>query len=725
MQLKMGTRDSRLAMIQARETSDRLGDVFPGVSFKVETLSSPGDRDREKNLRESPPDFFTRDLDEALLRGDLDCAVHSAKDVPESLPEKLDWFWLPWREDPRDVLVAAEGRHAADMPDALRIGVSSERREAYCRARFPGAKLLPVRGNIEDRLRQVDEGRFDLVVMAGCALIRLGLADRITEWISPVDLSTPDGQGVLCLTFRSDNPRLLRLRSLFVKSAAFVGAGAGAAELCTVAGVDALRRCDVCLHDALLDPALLDSLPAGALRIDVGKRCGAHGAGQEAINDLLALHVRRGMRVVRLKGGDPGIFGRLAEEVEALEALHLPYRVVPGVSSLSAVSTGTGMLLTRRGVSRGFCVMSAREKGGKTADVSGKERCRLPCVFFMGTGVIDELAGQLLADGVSADTPSAIVFNAGGDDENVIRATLGSMAGLASENPSGASVPLASLPATGGTPVPHSPKPGSSPGLVIVGEIARHGFAMEHGALRGRRVLLTCSDALLDRAAGAVRDLGGRPIRFPVMRLVPVPDARKTIERIDAYDWVIVTSPSSIGFLLEMLKECGRDIRTLPKLAVSGPATARELLASGLHADICPEREFGGKGVLAAIRSQTGAGVRVLRVRSDNAGPGLARSLRETGSEVDDAVLYRGEPVLRDCLPAFDVVFFASGSAVSVFVDRWGAGVLEGKKVVAIGPPTERILKEHGIGRATVPGEAGVKAALSALAAEMIVEGFK
>jgi uroporphyrinogen III methyltransferase/synthase len=537
MRLRIGTRNSKLALIQAENAAERLRALLPGFSFDIVPLSSPGDRDRETDLRESPGDFFTRDLDQALLDGELDLAVHSAKDVPYPAPAGLDWFWLPWREDARDVLVAASGRQVGDFPDNPRIGVSSERREVYCRKRFPTAPLLPIRGNIDDRLRQLDEARFDLVVMAAAALQRLGLTHRITEWISLDDLPTPAGQGALAITFRANDACLLRLRSLFVKTVTFVGAGVGSADLCTLAGTKALNRCEVCLHDALLDPALLDHLPADAARIDVGKRSGAHSREQPEINALLARYARRGLRVVRLKGGDPGIFGRLAEEIESLDALRLPYRVIPGVGSLSAATTGTGMLLTRRGVSRGFSVLSARAKGGKIADVSAPARAALPCVFFMGTGVVDDLRAQLLADGIPADTPAAIVYNAGADNETILRAPL-------AEIPTQARQAADYLP-----PITCHLTPSTTtsppPGLLIVGEIARYAFNRDHGALQGKRVLLTCSDALLDRAVEAVHDLGGRPICFPLVRIRPARDAGKAMVNLARYDWLVLTSPSA------------------------------------------------------------------------------------------------------------------------------------------------------------------------------------
>ncbi len=340
--IKAGTRPSSLALTQTRAALDRMEGMLDGVAFGMVQITSVGDTDRTTDLRESPADFFTRELDASLLRGEIDLAVHSAKDLPDPLPEGIDWFWLPWREEPRDVLVLAPGRTVADLPSEPVIGVSSDRREAYCTQRFPNGIQKNIRGNIAERIEQVDDGTYDIVVMAAAALVRLGIEERITEWIPLDDLEVPEGQGHLAITFREGDGRMMALRSLFMQAVTFAGAGVSNKELCTSATLHALQRCDICLYDSLIDPSLLEELPSHAQAIDVGKRCGAHSKQQHETTRLLCECARQSKRVVRLKGGDPGIFGRLAEETEALEKLGIPFRVIPGISALQAATTGTG-----------------------------------------------------------------------------------------------------------------------------------------------------------------------------------------------------------------------------------------------------------------------------------------------------------------------------------------------------------------------------------------------
>jgi uroporphyrinogen III methyltransferase / synthase len=702
--IKVGARGSGLSQIQTRNALEKLRAMLPGIAFEETFLSSPGDRDRTTDLRESPADFFTRDLDEAVLSGELDCAVHSAKDVPDPVSKGLDWFWLPWREDPCDAIVLAPGRTAADLPPDPVAGISSERREDYCRQRFPGARFKAIRGNIERRLAQVDSGEFDFVIMAACALVRLGIEDRISERIPLEVLPTPDGQGALALTFKAGNPFFLRLRGIAARAVTFAGGGVGEG-MGTVATMKALARCDVCMHDTLLDHGLLDALPSSAVLVNVGKRCGSHSVPQPVTTELITTWARRGARVVRLKGGDPCIFGRLAEEVEALDALHLPYRVLPGVSSLSAAASCSGILPTRRGVSRGFCAMSPRVKGGAVASVAGGERAALPVVFFMAISSARDVVAQMLADGEPADTPAAMVLGAGTEDAAVVRGTLADICDRAAADEAGAGDEAA-------TPTERARKPG----LFIVGSVASYAFSKGWGALEGQRVLLTCSETLQEKAAGCVMDFGGVPVRRPLIRLDTTADGLAQVSHLDAFDWVVLTSPSSVRCFADLMTAADIDIRRVPKLLVCGAGTARELAALRLHADARPESGYSSEAVIEAARPMIGEGCRVLRLRSEKAGPDLAEALRGLGAEVEDCLLYGNRAVGYDEMPRFDAVFFASASAVEAYASAWGAESLEGKTVLAIGRPTLTALRAIGIEADVVGAEATVESSIRTLA---------
>ena len=685
---RAGTRSSRLALWQAQKVTGLLEKLLSEVAFEQVEIGTPGDRDRTTDLRESLADFFTRTLDEAVLNGTVDFAVHSAKDLPDPVAEGLDWFWLPDAGDRRDVLIGS--------PEPKTIGVSSDRRAAYAKRRFPNAVQRPIRGNIEERIAQVDDGTFDLIIMAGVALQRLGLEDRIAEWIPLEELDTPEAQGALAVTFRKGDARMIAIRDLFVKAATFVGAGVTEGH-CTLDGVRALQAADVCLYDALMDDSLLTYLPAGAQKMYVGKRQGAHSQSQDEINDMLCDEVRKGKRVVRLKGGDPGIFGRLAEEVEALEELSLASRVVPGISAMQTAAADTGMLLTRRGVARGFSVMTPRVKGGGLAPVDAAARAELPVVFFMSIGVAEQLAGELIADGMAGDTPCAFIFEAGSDREAVFRTTLDHCR-------EGRSATVPAL------------QKERRVGLFVVGEIARCGFARTLGALGGRRILLTCSDALIPKAVQAVHDFGGRPVVRPLIELNPI---FQSLENMGAYDWLALTSPSAVRCFHELLLLKKIDFRVLPKIMSVGSGTAKALEEIGLGCDLMPERDFSGKGLLQAAAPVV-KGRKILRLRSQKAGPELADGLRAAGAEVDDVVLYENRFVEYDRCPDFDSAFFASASAVESFISQWGADALRGKTVLAIGGPTQTALAATGCKADVVGRMATVERCLFELARYLV-----
>ena len=696
---KVGTRESKLSVAQTEDALVRLRRLLPGCAFDLQPFSSPGDRDQGADLRSAPGDFFSRDVDDAVRSGTLDFAVHSAKDLPDPVASGLDWFWLPWREDPRDVLVLPAGKRLSDLPERPRLGVSSARREAWCRNRFPGAELLPVRGVIEARLEQLDAGRFDLLVMAAAALLRLGLQERISEWIPLADLEVPDGQGALAVTFRVGDLRMRRLRSLFIKPVTFAGAGAGRAGTCTLETAEALTSAEVCLHDALLDPALLERVSPQARCVDVGKRCGGERTEQPEINRLLTEYARRGLRVVRLKGGDPGLFGRLAEELTALETFALPYRVLPGVSSLLAATTGTGMLLTRRGESRGFCVLTPRAEGGAVAPVTAAARAQLPMVIFMAAGMLPELCRELLGDGLAPATPAAVVFDAGSLQELVVRGTCADLAGR---------VPAATA---------------GRPGLVIIGSPAAHALAGNTGALAGRRVLLTCSRELLPAAERAVLDLGGVSIPQPLIRLVPIRDGIEPFLRGERFDWLVLTSPSAAMAMLYLLRENVFDLRRLPgKILTCGPGANRVLAEHGLQTDAAPTADFGTDGLLRTAREVLKPGDRVLRLRSDAAGGRVVEELEKLGASVTDVVVCRNEPEPVTALPPFDAVFFASTSAVNAYLQLAAPASLEGKTVVSMGKPTAAALAAAGISGTVRGAETETGSAIFALAVHIVCQ---
>ncbi len=635
--LKVGARASKLSQLQ---TSNALALLQrdTGLTFALELFSSPGDRDRITDLRQTPGDFFTSDLDAALLDGTIDLAIHSAKDLPEEMPEGIDWFWLPWREDARDALVAR-----TDHPQ--RFGVSSGRREAWVRAHFPNAECLTLRGDIPSRLAQLDAGDFDAILVAQAALVRLGLEHRATRILSHEELPTPPGQGVLAVTFRAADPRLQALRNLYLRAVRFVGAGAGDAENATLATLRELSTADCIFADALLDSTLQAHAHPKAQWIAVGKRSGAHSMTQAEITSRLLTAAKQGLRVVRLKGGDPGMFGRLAEETAALTAAGIPFRVWPGVSALNAATTSTGMLLTLREKSKGFTVATPRSAGEEQN-----------AVYFMALNCAETLAAHH-----PPETPYAIVSNAGTPAVTLRCGTLGE---LKNE---------------------HS----AAPALLIVGPAATRRFDTTLGPLHGKRIWVTGTPDLGRRAHTAITDFGGIPILRPLIQTHPT--ATIKIRPSKAYNLLVVTSPTAARLLLEQLVS---PIQYLPKrIAVTGPATANVL--AHLHVDILmPESDYSANGLLDALPADC-SGLKVLRVRSEEAGPSLSEALKARGAKVKDQSFYTTTVCTEVTPPPCDIVFLASSSAAKAYASL--ANKPQDVALIAFGEPTATTLRANGL----------------------------
>jgi uroporphyrinogen-III synthase len=309
-------------------------------------------------------------------------------------------------------------------------------------------------------------------------------------------------------------------------------------------------------------------------------------------------------------------------------------------------------------------------------------------VLFMSVSVAPGLARQVLAEGWADETPVAFVFDAGAEAERVVRLTL---AGLAADAGRGTQ---------------------DAPGLLVIGEAAAGAWPRDAGALHGARVLLTCSAALLEKAAVRVVDFGGVPLARPLIRLVP----EATLPDAAAFDWVVLTSPSAATLFFEAMRRAGTDWRRLPRVMTCGPGSAAAVRAFGIVPDLTPPADYSAQGLAAAARGLDWRGQRVLRLRSELAGPLLADTLRGLGASVTDAVLYRNEPIRYEKLPAFDAVFFASASAAESFVAQFGVAALDGKTVAVIGQPTAAALNRAGRAPDVVAEVATVDGAIEALA---------
>jgi uroporphyrinogen III methyltransferase / synthase len=495
-----------------------------------------------------------------------------------------------------------------------------------------------------------------------------------------------------------------------------LGAGPGDPELITVRALRKLERADVVLYDALVHPSLLEHVKPGAELVFVGKRAGRSSERQSSINARLIEAARRGGLVVRLKGGDPYLFGRGSEEAEALAEAGIPFDVVPGVPSPMAASAFTGISLTHRSLASSVAYVTATESVEK--DASAHDWAKLATatgtlVFFMGLRKLDSLMELLVEHGRDPETPAAVVCNASLPSQRTLIGKVGDIAERAR---------LAGL---------------EMPALTIVGAVVTLHEQLawfERQPLFGKRVLITRPEGQSDAMAQDLRDRGADPLELPTVRIAPPSDPARfehTALRAGEYDWVIFTSVNGVDAFFDVLARNGRDARVLGgvQVAAIGPATRGALARQGVRADVMPD-EYRGEAVFEAMRQvSTLAGDRVLIARAEVARETLPGLLRDAGALVDVVPAYRTLPAdparfaeIRALLSARSIqaVAFTSSSTVQRLLEGLGEGgqaLLRDVVVAAIGPITAGTAEELGLTAHVVASEYTAPGLVSALQA--------
>ena len=475
--------------------------------------------------------------------------------------------------------------------------------------------------------------------------------------------------------------------------AVLVGAGPGDPGLITAAALNWLAQADTVLYDRLANPSFLAGCRSGAELIYVGKGPGAHAMTQEQINELLVKKTAEGKLVVRLKGGDPLIFGRGGEEADALVDAGLPFRIVPGVTAAIAAGACAGIPLTDRRLASTVTFITGHEDPGK--DESSINYAALAgldtLVFYMGVGNLPGIAERLIASGRKAETPAALVQNATRANQRTVVATLGTVVAEAER----AKV-----------------KP---PALLIVGEVVRLRERLawlEKLPLFGRRVLVTRTRQQASRLSERLGELGADVIEAPTIEILPPTDPAPldaALRRISEFDWLVLTSPNGAAGVVARMESLGLDARVLAgvRIAAVGPATAEVLAEQFLQADLIPEKYTTDSLGQALAGQCAGTRARLLLARADIATDTLPAILRGAGAAVEEVVAYRTAPpaslpddamnALRD--ESADWVTFTSSSTVENFLALLaGQDVpLESIKLASIGPVTTETLRTHGL----------------------------
>ncbi|MEP7051417.1 MAG: uroporphyrinogen-III C-methyltransferase [Pseudomonadota bacterium] len=470
-----------------------------------------------------------------------------------------------------------------------------------------------------------------------------------------------------------------------------VGAGPGDPGLITVRGLEVLSRAEVVLYDALAHPALLEACPNADKR-NVGKRYGQDSALQGMINAELVSLARAGKCVVRLKGGDPLLFARGAEELQALRAANIPFEIVPGVPSALAASAFAGIPLTHRDLSSSVTFITGSDREGKEWSPESWRKLATAtdtiCIF-MGMRRIEDIMRAIIAGGRSAETPAAVVQWAARPEQRVVSGTVSTIAALTrAENV-------------------------ANPAVIIVGEVVPLRSELrwfDNRPLFGKSLLVPRPAEQGRATAAAIRARGARALLLPAIEIKDPADGApltRALGALHSFDWVLFTSANGVTRFTAALTRAGLDARAFgnAKLGAIGPKTAAALHGFGLRADVIAD-EFVGEGLGRAVLAR-GVPRRVLLARALVARDALPELLREAGSEVEIVPVY--ETVAADSgealrahfeKRAMDVALFTSSSTVDAVVGTLGAHaaeLLSQVTVASIGPITTQSLAQRGV----------------------------
>jgi uroporphyrinogen III methyltransferase/synthase len=474
-----------------------------------------------------------------------------------------------------------------------------------------------------------------------------------------------------------------------------------------------LASCDAVVYDALVNPVIVPrpasgDAPGPELHF-VGKRGGEGSAHQDDINALLVRLARAGKRVVRLKGGDPLVFGRGSEEAQHLARAGVPFELVPGVTAGVAAPAYAGIPVTHRGVAASVTFVTGHEdptKRDSGTDWAALARAGGTIVLYMGVKRLPGIVAELSAGGMPADTPAAVIEWGTYPRQRTVAATLGTIVERAAAERIVA------------------------PSITVIGSVVRLRDEIawfDRRALHGRRVVVTRARAQASDLSTMLQELGADVMEVPAIRIEPLGRAAldAALARLASYDWLILTSRNAVAIVWDALRERGLDARALApvKLCAVGAGTAEALLEHGLAVDVVPER-FAAEGVADALAARDDVrGARILFPKAEGAREVLPTRLAELGASVDAITIYRSVPdgdgvePLRGAIDRgeVDLVTFTSSSTVRYFVDAVGEERARAVRAASIGPITSETARERGLTVAVEAREASVAGLVAAV----------
>ena len=475
-----------------------------------------------------------------------------------------------------------------------------------------------------------------------------------------------------------------------------VGAGPGDPGLLTLRGAELLKRADVVVYDALVNASLLKLAPKGAERIYGGKRPREHAQPQEELNALLLAKAREGKCVVRLKGGDPYVFGRGGEEAEELARAKIPFEVVPGISSIIAAPNYAGIPITHRDHCSTFTVFTGHEDPAKPgSSIDWEQVASIPGtkIILMGVERIAQIASSLMQFGLSGKTPVALVRWGTTGRQQSVEGTLETIAATVAE------------------------RQFTAPAVIVVGGVVSLRRTLnwfEQRPLFGRRVVITRTRDQASELCARLLELGADVLEIPTIKIVPPTDLKHlgdAILELNSYDWLVFTSPNGVNEFFEYFFRAFDDLRDIGgvRIAAVGPATAARLKELHLRVDLMPDRYLASKLAKAMHEFQSVENCKILLLRAEVATPDLPAALNELGAIVDDIACYKTVPETEDLdgtagrllEEGADWITFTSSSTVDNFHLRFNLPELTTKfpklRLASIGPETTKTIVNLGL----------------------------
>ena len=469
-----------------------------------------------------------------------------------------------------------------------------------------------------------------------------------------------------------------------------VGAGPGDIGLFTLKGMEVLQQAEVVVYDSLVGQGVLAKVPTTARLIDVGKRADKHTMPQEQINQVLLEEAQKGQRVVRLKGGDPFLFGRGGEELELLTVNGIPYEIVPGVTSSIAVPAYNGIPVTHRDFCSSVHIITGHRRAGKEYDIDFKAlvNTKGTLVFLMGIAALSDICFGLLEAGMDPAMPAAVLQKGTTADQKRVVATVATL----KEEVDRQGI--------------------ETPAIIVVGKVCR--LADEFGwyeklPLAGWKVLVTRPKGRSSRTAEELRRRGAEVLELPSIRTVPLEDQSTLVhafEEISSYQWIVFTSPTGVEIFFDEMDKKEVDVRSIgqAKIAVIGEGTKKKLKEHHLLADFVPS-VYDGDTLGAELAKELQGNEKILIPRAEAGNKKLTELLEQTGAKVDDiatyTTCYEKSRLIDEKKEletgSVDCVVFTSASTVKGFVEDTRGLDYTKVKAACIGKQTKAAADVYGM----------------------------